>query len=652
MRWLISFLVLACLFIQPAGAVSPKEATGAVFAGSDGQGEVRLVWFPPLGKWPAGGWQVQDGNGRVLIERVSMAEPEAMRRMDDQDREAIGKLAPALAQVGTSDEAGLLYGMTGARAFGDWAYAQAIGLARPLAGVRPGRQSYRVVGLNAAGKPSGVVLTSAPVDAGVATPLPPTPQSVRAEASEAGVALYWQPVASERQRPVLAYHVERNGQAVTPRPLVRAARWPAMSPAWVDGDAPRETRVDYRIQAVDIFGRRSAAAEVQVFAADLAALQAPADFAVKAGRAEARLTWSRSRNANTAGYVVERSFLPEGPFEALTPDGLAADAEYYVDRQLRPGTAYVYRLRAMGPRGDLGPPSRSAVAQPDGTVDPPRVAGLTADAGRTRVRLTWQPVTAVVAGYFVERRGAAGAAWLRLNAKPQPEPFYEDYSVSGNGGQVRYRVTAVGHDSRFGQPSSEIEVTLPDITLPASPYIMRIDGSEGRVRIEFAPSGPADKTRQFLVLRGETPAADVVLGEPLQGSARHYEDAYVEAGQSYWYRLVALDERGNRSEAGPAAVVRVGSPRVPRAQRPDVGHIEQPFPHAVVRYVEPPPGLAVLVQYRASEQPWIILAGPTESSGETSHANLPSGDIQYRTVYRASDGHEGEPSEVVELKRK
>lgn len=651
MRWLVALLMVLAV-IRPAGAVSPKEATGAVFAGSDGRGEVRLVWFPPLGKWPAGGWQIQDSAGQVLIGRVTMAAPEAMQRMADKDREAIGKLASALARVGATDEVSLLYGMTGARAFGDWDYAQAIGLARPLTGVRAGRQSYRVIGLTPAGKPSGVSLVSAPVDAHVATPLPPVPPSVRAEASESGVNLYWQPVAPDRKRPVLAYHVERNGQAVTPRPLVRAARWPSISPALVDREAPREARLDYRIQAVDVFGRRGAAAEVQVFSADLTALQPPGNFAVKAGREEAKLTWSRSRNPNTAGYVVERSFLPEGPFEALTPEGLAASAESYSDRKLRPGTAYVYRLRAMGPRGDLGPPSRSAVAQPEGTDDPSRVDGLTADVGRTRVRLAWPPLTTAVAGYFIERRVEGGENWTRLNAKPQPEPFYEDYAISGNGSQLRYRVTAVGYDSRFGRPSSELTVSLSDITPPSPPYIARIDGADGRVRIEFAPTGPAEKSRQFLVLRGDTPAAEVVLGEPLSGAERRYEDAFVEPGQSYWYRLVALDGQGNRSEAGPAAVVRVGSPAVPGARRPEVEYLAEPFPHARVRYADPPQGLAVMLQYKLSNMPWIILAGPTESGGETSHVNLPSGDIQYRTVYRAADGNEGEPSENVQLKRR
>lgn len=648
MRALFVLLILACLLVRPAGAVSPKEATGAVFAAADGRGEVRLVWFPPLGKWPAGGWQVQDGTGRVLVERVAMAAPEAVQRLAEKDREAVAKLPAALRQVSAPQDAGLLYGMVGARAMGDWDYARAVGLAWALADAR-GRQSYRLVGLDGNGRPAGVVLNSAPIDAALATPLPPAPAMLRAEATAAGVALYWQPVAGDRLRPVLAYHVERDGAAVTAAPLVRAARWPLMTPALVDREAPREAELTYRVQAVDAFGRRGVAAEVRVYAADLAARQPPLAFAARAGADEVQLSWGRCRQC--AGYVVERSLLPEGPFEALTPDGLDADTASYVDRKLRPGTAYVYRLRAMGPQGDLGPPSRTAVAQPLGDAVPPRVEGLRAEAGRTRVHLAWQPVAAAVAGYFVERRSEGGEAWARLTPRPQPEPFYDDYAVAADGGRLGYRVSAVGHDSRIGRPSGEAAVDLPDRLAPPPPHITRIDGAGGRVRIEFAPAGAAEDSRQFLVLRGETPAAEVVLGEPLAAPARQYEDGYVEAGRSYWYRLVAVDGQGNRSEPGPAVVVRVGSPALPRPPRPVVEFQAEPFPHALVRHGEPPPGLAALLQYRVAGQPWVILAGPSETAGETGQANLPAGAIEYRLVYRAADGGEGEPSEAVMLPR-
>lgn len=45
------------------------------------------------------------------------------------------------------------------------------------------------------------------------------------------------------------------------------------------------------------------------------------------------------------------------------------------------------------------------MAQPGNPGAPPAPADLKADLGKTRVRLTWDPVPFPVAGYFVERLG-------------------------------------------------------------------------------------------------------------------------------------------------------------------------------------------------------------------------------------------------------
>jgi hypothetical protein len=89
----------------------------------------------------------------------------------------------------------------------------------------------------------------------------------------------------------------------------------------------------------------------------------------------------------------------------------------YEDDNLRGGTSYYYRVRAVGPRGDLGPPSFAASAIPTNPGAPPAVTGLAADAGQTRVRLTWTPVSFPVAGYFVERSTAAPPG----RARPRPQ---------------------------------------------------------------------------------------------------------------------------------------------------------------------------------------------------------------------------------------
>src|ERR1019366_1624330 len=122
------------------------------------------------------------------------------------------------------------------------------------------------------------------------------------------------------------------------------------------------------------------------------------------------------------------------------------------------GTTYYYRVRPVNPRGAWGSPSSAAAAQPQNAGAPPKVDGLAADTGQTRVRLTWKQVGFPVAGYFVERRVLTGNAgvenWVRLNSHITPEPLYDDYLGLGSDVKMEYRVLAVAFDNAEGPVSA------------------------------------------------------------------------------------------------------------------------------------------------------------------------------------------------------
>jgi len=644
--------MLALGLASPAWAGNAKGAVGGMFAASDGKGEIRLWWFPPLGRWPAGGWRLLDSStGEVLEDRIVPGEAEALAALSQKDADGVRQLQDILAKASKPEDMNLVYGVLGARSMADWPYARALGLSWVLPHVAPGKRAYRVIGLDRNAKPTGVSFTSPPVDGAVATPLPAPPLELRAQAQAGGVALYWSPAPVDRNLPVIAYVVERDGVLITPKPLVLGLRWNVLQPTLVDRNAPLENELTYLVFAVDALGRRSEPASVKLFAADLKALEPPFEFSAAVDRDEVTLSWKGSGNPHTAGYVVERAYLYDGPYETLTPQGLRADVVRYIDRNLRPGTAYYYRMRAMGPRGDIGSPSRVVMVQTAGRQAPPAISGLKAEVGRTRVHLAWDPVSAAVAGYFIERQGDGEDQWLRLNGRVRPEPFYDDYYGPGRGGTFSYRVVAVGYDNQESRPSRGVTVSLPDTVPPPAPRITSIDGSDGKVKLGFAPAGREDDVEQFLVLRSLSAREQgLVLGDPLPRKARSFEDSSVEAGKVYWYQVVAVDKSGNRSDPSSTVVVRVGSPEIPTARRPEVTLIAEPFPHALVRFSAPPAGLEVVIQVRTSaSDAWIALAGPVAEGGEATHVNLPRGRIEYRAVYQAANGVQGKPSEAVEI---
>jgi hypothetical protein len=652
--------VAAAFLLLGATAVIAQQNGGAAFAVSDGRGSIQLLWFPPASQWPAGGWSVSNSSGNILIPHVVMGDASALVALPIEDADTIKRLPDVLGKPQANEKQQQNFvNLLGLRAFSDLDFARGLGLYATLANVSPGARAYTIQGLDAQGSPTGLKLVTPPVDASQATALPPSPDGVQAQVDATGVSLSWNPPAENRALPVISCVVERNGSPISVKPLVVGTQWNPKLALVVDRSAPPNTAVAYKIYAVDAFGRRSQPSSIRIFFPDFRALAPPAMVQAAASKGKIVVTWTGEQKSDLAGYVVERSFMPSGPWETLMTQALPPGTGQYEDDNLRGGTSYYYRVRAVGPRGDLGPPSFAASAIPTNPGAPPAVNGLAADAGQTRVRLTWTPVSFPVAGYFVERSaaspsgpGAAGTTnWVRLNSSVVPEPLYDDYVGTASGATFEYRVLAVALDNAEGPPSNAVEVTLFDRSLPGEPTITSASGTGGKVVLTFAPAMPEERTAQFLVLRsGNAADQGVVLGDPLPGSARDYQDLYVSAGNTYFYRLAAVDAAGNRSNVTDPVIVRVGSVTIPKPAAPVLKAASQPSASITLQFAKAPAGLSVVIERQdAPAGGWIRIAGPIDGTNASDY--LPAGNTQvrYRIAYVSPSGESGDPSDPVAL---
>jgi hypothetical protein len=654
--------VAACLvwlFGPAVPARADNAAGGGMLAVSDGHGTIRLLWFPPVGRMPNGGWQILElgaGGLHVVAARVSLGNPAALARLSVADQQSIRDFFPSQQRATRSADLANLYGVLGLKAFTNQTYAEAAGLTLMTTDRSGGERRYRAVGLNSAGSPAGPVIDGPPVNPLVPTPLPPAVSGLHGASTMRGVVLFWNPPQLNRTTPVIAYAIERDGGgqrgvSVTQRPLVLTVRWRPDQPEFIDALAPTDTQLTYRVYALDPFGRRSQAAVTSFFAVDMQAI-APVFVSATAGHEENTLHWRPREDRHTAGYVVERSTLYEGPYVPLTIKPLGPTTGTYVDRGLRGGTVYYYRVLAVSPQGDLGPPSLPVAAQPTSPGAPAAVTGLHAEVGRSRVRLTWQPARSAIAGYFIERRTDTDPRWETLNAKVTPAPLYDDFVGLGTTGTLMYRVVAVGFDSKESSPSQTVAVTLLDTTPPGMPYVRSASGRNGIVTIGLAAAAPAGKTAHIIALRsGAEGRLGVVMGLPMPGSARVYVDRNVEPGQDYWYRFVAVDRYGNRSQPTRPVVVHVGSPPLPVPAAPGVSYRATPFAHVQVTFGKIPHGLAVVVERRpGGKGPWLVIAGPVALGTKALDVNPPRRTrVLYRIVYEAANGALGQPSAPAEV---
>jgi hypothetical protein len=203
----------------------------------------------------------------------------------------------------------------------------------------------------------------------------------------------------------------------------------------------------------------------------------------------------------------------------------------------------------------------------------------------------------------VERRAVSGPAgtenWVRLNARVTPEPLYDDPIGLASDVKLEYRVLAVAFDNSEGSPSASVPVTLADRSLPETPSIVNSSGADGKAQLDFAPALPTERTAQFLVLRsGSERDIGVVIGDPLPGSARQFTDLYT--------------------------------------------NLATPYPHVVLQFQPPPPGLSLIVERRpATGSGWIRIAGPMSAPTATDNSIPNSGSLDYRISYVAANGQVG-----------
>ncbi len=625
----------------PASAAAGKPNGGALMTVSDGQGSIRLIWFTPEGVKPRA-WRLEEeasGQSRVIEARIT-----------DSTGAAPTAPRPAAARDPATDQALRTLGqaLQGMQVMGDWQLAQARGMARELHDVPGGERRYRVVPLGAGDKALMDGLRGRPVDSRKADPLPPPVSGLKILAVRGGADLYWQPGSAPRVPPAVAWRVERDGTPLDASPLLLGARWPADRAAFTDRSAPLEMQLTYRIAMLDVFGRQGPWTEASAFVADVAALDPPLGLKADAARDGIRLGWQGSANPHTAGYLPERSPLRSGPYEALTTSGVAHATTSFLDKGAEPGVGYYYRLRAMDPRGVLGEPTLPVFARL-ATGAPPAPAAPKAEAGTSQVTLRWDPLPGI-AGYYLQRRVAGSGSWTILNDALTPEPRYDDTGLP-SGARFDYRVIAVGHDSRESEPGPVVSVALTDTEAPGTPNIVAASGADGRVQLRLAPAEPAAATAQVLVLRGGADDPGVVIGDPLPGTQREWTDDWVLAGETYWYRLVALDAAGNRSTPGNPVAVRVGSGSIPQPKPPQVRPVTAPFAGIELQFAPVPGEFAILVQRRtAGTGVWQTVAGPL-SGTRMIDTRAPAGALEYRLVLRARDGAEGVPSAATAVNR-
>ncbi len=494
--------VLLVSLLLPAEGASPPVRRFPFWAASDGKGTVSLFWLPLGGQWPAGGYRlerVSRGRATVLAGSIRPGQDaRSMMELDPANADAIRALADKIERGTLSDdERSRSISVLGRAASADVLLGRALGVRYTdvPGGVR-GKLVYRLTALGADGG-TGTAMESAEVDPGKATPAPARPVGLRAEEQTKGVALFWMDPPASPVAPVVGYRVDRG-----------------------DG-GKRMASLNGKPLLLDRHLRRG---EPEFL--DGAAPPKKLTYQVRSVD-----VFGRMSAPVRVGIAVTNVARAEGSpgAEAKAP-GAAAPATPVSSARIATAAAGPAGARTESARGD------PRISMPEPTED--RLSRA-ASGGRSTpgsIASAAAPATAPEAG-----RGGSSPRIPVPPADPRPAPAPEAPAAAV-------------------WTAAKSEPTARQVGPPPPPVIVGISGMADRVVVRFRPGEPEALTQTFLVVRSESPnGTGVAVGRPIPADAREWQDTTVSAGQFFWYRLVAVDGAGNRSEPSAPKWVSTGS---------------------------------------------------------------------------------------------
>jgi fibronectin type 3 domain-containing protein len=375
----------------------------------------------------------------------------------------------------------------------------------------------------------------------------PAPEAVRATSGQyREIPLRWDPVLI----PGVAGYVVESALAEAGPFRVSATLRDRGVLAWVDRGEPAEPLGDgatrfYRLRAFAHDGRVSSSAS-PVVTATSAPLPAPPE-GLRAWSRQPRsipLTWDASADPIVAGYTVERSPNPSGPFEVVADlDG--RQATHLLDAGLGNLRVLYYRVSARNPGGKRGAPSEVLRAVTKPAPLPP--ISLHVESQRLgAIAFAWEPnVESDLLGYRL-RRWRAGQPAQTVTYVGADKTRTEDLRVSAEE-DYDYALVAVDRDNLESRPSSPIHVTGVgyEWRVRANAQEVRLAwnarSDEGFVRAHITRAGSFWQERTFVTESAELRDSDVAPG-------RTYR---------YWIQL----ERGDGSRAPTSRPIEVSVPR-------------------------------------------------------------------------------------------
>ncbi|MCW2802342.1 MAG: large repetitive protein [Propionibacteriaceae bacterium] len=377
------------------------------------------------------------------------------------------------------------------------------------------------------------------------TTAPAAVKGMKTSADKSKVKLDW---SSNSESDLAGYLVYRSNTLDGEYAKLTTA--PRTSSDYSDATAPAGFPSYYKVTAVDKTGNESAVAAAAGTRKDATKPAAVKGLSGTQADSSVTLEWADGTEADLAGYVVSRATSAGGSYIKLTTSPISAST--YEDKAATRGGSYYYKVSAVDFSGNSSSATSVAVLPPDVTA-PKSVAGITASADTSRIKLDWSSNNeSDLAGYHVYRGATVDGDFTKLTATPRTSSDYSD-TTAPVGVASFYRVTAV---DKTGNESAAVSAsaTRKDGVAPAAVKGLAGTRTENGNTLDWADNTETDLAG-YVITRATTAGGTYTKLSEAPITESTFVDATASVGVAYYYKVSAIDVSGNTSSAASVAVL-------------------------------------------------------------------------------------------------
>ena len=287
----------------------------------------------------------------------------------------------------------------------------------------------------------------------------------------------------------------------------------------------------YKVRALDANGTAGAWSDVVAVTCRLG-LSAPTVTGGNDSQGRPTLKWNAVTGA--AKYEVYRARSKNGDYiKYSTVTGTSYTNTSYIEN----GNTYYYKVRALKSDGTAGAWSSVVSVTYKQTLSAPTVTGGNDSQGRPT--LTWKAVTGA-AKYEVYRARSRSGEYIKYSTVTGTS--YTNTSYIEDGNTYYYKVRALDANGTAGAWSSIVSVTYRAASTGtlSAPAVTGGNDSQGRPTLKWkAVTGAA----KYEVYRARSRSGDYIKYSTVTGTS-YTNTSYIEDGNTYYYKVRALDANG------------------------------------------------------------------------------------------------------------